>query len=449
VGDSGVHVIDAESARFGDFERVQLAGLVDGEWPAAARRSILYGSDILRQLGWPSEVDRREAARARFFELLRSASHQVRVSAFSLEGDSLVSPSPFLEELAACELELTEHPDAPLAVFEHEGLTLPVPRLDHLGASARAWAAHRLARDGGARTAGGHLGTTDTLQAPAYSLSALERYQDCPFRFFAAHVLRLEEEPEDQSVLTPRRRGQLLHDILHRFFARWDDAGEGAITPDTLDRAREMFTAVAEPLLSALPESEAALERARVCGTAISLGVMDIVLGLEATRKEAARERWLEYRLEGRFSLGATGGPAVPLRGVADRIDLLPGRRLRVIDYKTGFAPAVDRALQVPVYALCAQQRLSERDGAPWRVAEAMYLSFAGRRAEVPVVSADADAGASAAALPAALPAARERLLQVLSGIEAGTCTPAPYDPAICRTCAYSAVCRIGVTADD
>ena len=445
IGESGVHVIDAESARFGEFERVQLAGLVDGEWPAAARRSILYGSDILRQLGWPSEVDRREAARVRFFELLRSASQQVRVSSFSLDGDSLVSPSPFLEDLAACELEGTEHLDEAIAVFEHEGLTLPVPRLDHLGASARAWAEHRLTRERGERAAGGSPATTDTLQAPAYSLSALERYQDCPFRFFAAHVLRLEEEPEDQSVLTPRRRGQLLHDILHRFFARWDDAGEGAITPDTLDRARQMFTAVAEPLLSALPESEAALERARVCGTAISLGVMDIVLGLEATRKEAARERWLEYRLEGRFSLGTAGGPAVPLRGVADRIDLLPGRRLRVIDYKTGFAPGVDRALQVPVYALCAQQRLSERDGAPWRIAEAMYLSFAGRRAEVPVVSADDDAAAAGAALSAA----RERLLQVLSGIEAGHCAPAPYDPAICRTCAYSAVCRIGVTADD
>ena len=74
-----------------------------------------------------------------------------------------------------------------------------------------------------------------------------------------------------------------------------------------------------------------------------------------------------------------------------------------------------------------------------------MYLSLAGRRAEVPVVSAHDDPAAAGAALSAA----RERLLQVLSGMEAGACPPAPYDSAICRTCAYSAVCRIGVTADD
>jgi RecB family exonuclease len=51
----------------------------------------------------------------------------------------------------------------------------------------------------------------------------------------------------------------------------------------------------------------------------------------------------------------------VPLRGVADRIDLLSDRRLRVIDYKTGYPPQPKRALQVPVYALCVQERLAER----------------------------------------------------------------------------------------
>ncbi|MGH7464722.1 MAG: hypothetical protein ACREK1_06070, partial [Longimicrobiales bacterium] len=32
-GESGVHLVDAESARYGDFDEVQLAGLVEGEWP--------------------------------------------------------------------------------------------------------------------------------------------------------------------------------------------------------------------------------------------------------------------------------------------------------------------------------------------------------------------------------------------------------------------------------
>jgi RecB family exonuclease len=123
----------------------------------------------------------------------------------------------------------------------------------------------------------------------------------------------------------------------------------------------------------------------------------------------------------------------VPLRGVADRIDLLEGNRLRVIDYKTGSAPERSRALQVPVYALCAQERLTARDGAAWAVEEGLYLSFAGKRAVVRV----ADAGD-----PEMLATARERVFGLVDQINAGEFPPRPHDPMICSYCAYSSVCR-------
>jgi ATP-dependent helicase/nuclease subunit B len=53
---------------------------------------------------------------------------------------------------------------------------------------------------------------------PALSLSALERYQDCPFKFFASDLLRLEEPPEDELSLTPRERGRFIHEVFQRFF---------------------------------------------------------------------------------------------------------------------------------------------------------------------------------------------------------------------------------------
>ena len=73
---------------------------------------------------------------------------------------------------------------------------------------------------------------------PAYSLSSLERYQDCPFKFFAADVLRLEEAPEDESTLSPRARGRFIHEVFQRFFEAWDANGHGTITTDRLDAAR-------------------------------------------------------------------------------------------------------------------------------------------------------------------------------------------------------------------
>ena len=204
--------------------------------------------------------------------------------------------------------------------------------------------------------------------APAYSLSALERYQDCPFKFFAADVLRLEETPEDESALSPRARGRFIHEVFQRFFEAWDAGGHGADHADRHRRgARSCLRAVAEPLLAAA----ARCRRGARAHAAVRLG------DLGRHRRRRARPRGVAAG-DGHASAGSSIGSrassrsAMPAaaasrcKGVADRIDLLAGRRLRVIDYKSGSAPNAKRALQVPIYALCAQERLTERDGAPW-----------------------------------------------------------------------------------
>ena len=161
---------------------------------------------------------------------------------------------------------------------------------------------------------------------------------------------------------------------------------------------------------------------------------------MESARPGAVRERWLEYRLEGEFSLGGdpstplgAGVRRIPLRGVADRIDLLEGDRLRIVDYKTGSAPERARALQVPVYALCAQERLALRDGREWSIDEAVYVSFAGKKAIVGIAD-DND--------PRLLSTARERVFGLVDQINAGVFPPRPNDPIMCGYCAYSSVCR-------
>jgi RecB family exonuclease len=210
---------------------------------------------------------------------------------------------------------------------------------------------------------------------------------------------------------------------------------------DRLDEARDTFVRVAGPLLDRLPDADAALERARLFGSAIAVGLVDVVLGIEAARPAAVRERLLEHRLDGTFSLGEPGR-RVALKGVADRIDLLDGRRLRVIDYKSGVAPNPKRAIQVAIYALCAQERLSARDGAPWRVDEAAYIAFTGRRPVVSIVKPDR-------APDDVLAAARRRLFDLVAGIERGEFPPRPHDPIICGSCAYSSVCRKDYVGDE
>lgn len=440
AGEGGVHLVDADSAPYGDFDEVHLAGLVEGEWPERQRGSIFYSSGLLRELGWPCDIERVDGARTAFRDLLRLPARRLVVSTFLLENDALVTGSPFLDELEPAALDRVEESVPAARIFEFEALGFDPVRAEHLCQTAAEWAQFRVAARTTARKR--QPGVTTGHQAPSFSVSALERYQDCPFKFFAAEVLRLEDTPEDEAVLSPRGRGRFIHEVFQAFFEVWDRRGDGPVTPERLDEARAVFAEVAEPLLARLPDGDSSLERTRLFGSAIAMGLVDVVLDLEASRPGRVVQRWLEYRLNGEFTLGAPDRRA-SLRGVADRIDLLEGHRLRVIDYKSGYAPNPKRALQVPVYALCACERLEMRDGVPWTVDEAAYIAFSGKRTLVPIVKA----GGSDRA--ASLPSARERLFAMLDGVARGEFPPRPHDPMMCGYCAYASVCRKDYVGDE
>ena len=73
TGEEGIHLLDAQAARFGAFETLAIVGMIEGEWPERARRNIFYSPGVLAALGWPSERDRRSASVSAFVDLLRSA----------------------------------------------------------------------------------------------------------------------------------------------------------------------------------------------------------------------------------------------------------------------------------------------------------------------------------------------------------------------------------------
>jgi RecB family exonuclease len=421
-GESGVHIVDADSARFGDFDAVQLGGLVDGEWPDRPRRDIFYSPAILRELGWPAESHRLAGMRAAFRDLLSLAADRVVVSTFTLEDDALVTVSPLLDEIDAVNLDRAEYETSRVPIFDYENETMAARAAD-TGEDAR------------------YRGVTSGHRPARYSLSALERYQDCPFRFFAADVLRLDEPLEDEPLLSPRARGRFVHEVFQRFFEAWDARHGGTITPERIEEARALFEQVAAPLLARFPDADAALERTRLFGSAISVGIVDVVLGLEAGRPVDVRSRWLERRFDGEYSLGGSDR-RLALKGVIDRVDLLDGRRLRVIDYKSGYAPHVKRALQVPVYALAAQEQLSEGEGTAWQIDEAVYVAFTGKRNLVPVVKPSAGDAAET------LAAARARVFAAVDAIERGEFPPRPHDPIMCTSCAYPSVCRKDYVGD-
>src|SRR5262245_12628145 len=186
----------------------------------------------------------------------------------------------------------------------------------------RAWAELRAARS--PADASEYHGSAGAAPARAWSVSAIETYLDCPFKFFAQHVLQLDEEPDDEEVMDPRRQGQFVHEVFETFFREWQNAGHRAITPRNLDAARELFALVVERARTRLPDAEAGLERTRLLGSPAAAGLGEAVFRMEAERPTAVVERLLEKRLEGEFTFATSGGTrTLALSGKADRLDLL------------------------------------------------------------------------------------------------------------------------------
>ena len=158
---------------------------------------------------------------------------------------------------------------------------------------------------------------------------------------------------------------------------------------------------------------------------------------MEIDRPVPVVERLLEHSLSGRFVFQGSDGPReIDLRGKADRVDLLADGTFRLVDYKLGWPPDRSRALQLPVYGACAEQRLAGYRGRHWTLAEAIYLAFSGKRSQAPVVKpGDPDA-------EKALDAARTRLLTIVDRVAQGEFPPQPTDEILCDFCAYAAVCR-------
>lgn len=434
----GVRILDAQSARFADLEDVQILGLVDTEWPERRRRNVFYPRSLVAQLE-PSrperiaideERDHVRAARAVFRDLIGLAGARTRLSTFALESEAVVEPSTFLDDVPSFGLQ-TERAaaDDGARVFGYEVLAA-----DSLATGSRWAKARSTNADRDRRRFEGEAGA---WVLPRVSVSRLERYMKCPFQFYVSNVLQVSEQPEDEVSRSPLERGRFLHELFETFFHEWQERKRGRITGDTIDEARALFEEIAGPALRSLPPAEAGLERARLFGSAVGSGIVDRVFAMEAERGAGIRERLMEYELDDAFTFVGEDGASrnVRLRAKIDRVDLLDDGTFRLIDYKTKYVPDRRQALQLPIYSACVQTSLLKTHGRKISASEAMYLSFEGPQAVVPLE----ERGKLFEDLTTS---AGHRLVAALDDIAAGHYPARPETKNLCTMCAFVAVCR-------
>ena len=284
------------------------------------------------------------------------------------------------------------------------------------------------------------------LRERPYSVSALQRFAACPYRFHLSAILRLSPraEPARAEQLDPLTRGELFHEVQALALRSLDAAGKLPIHPAGLAGAKEALDATLDEVAAEYAD-RLAPPIPRVWQDEIERMRIDLHGWLDRVA-EASRE-WIPIKFELGFGIdrgraqadaASAGQPAVlpggyHLRGAIDLIERARDRAvLRVTDYKTGadatrpgLVVGGGEVLQPVLYSLAAEALL----GSDVQEARLFFCTARGGFAERTVVM---DEGPRRLGL--------EVLEAVDGAVERGFLPPLPKKDA-CARCDYRVVC--------
>lgn len=373
----GVTVLDAMAARGLRFRHLFILGLNEQVFPRAilpepflsddARRRIVddLGYKVRRVFRLSQKKEGYDEERLLFTLLLQSADEEIHL--FYQRADRqgrLLSPSNFLQALRMAIGDPPEErvPRSVLARYRafRDWLT-PVESFVHArGQVPERMALLRIAPEDAQATqkaldslnrwqppAGefdGMVGPVERFlerrQARGYSPTALETLATCPFRFFAAKVLALEEieDPSESTETTVIEEGVLYDTILTRLYQGLHEQGVPAAEWRT--RALEGLPGVAAEVF-AEHERKNFIRHPALWHAVRERILEDLATFLDRDGREIAESgqlpSYFQKRLLERLDLPLDGKRiSVPVYGIPDRVDSGRGL-LRIVDYKRSF----------------------------------------------------------------------------------------------------------------
>ncbi len=278
-------------------------------------------------------------------------------------------------------------------------------------------------------------GITPLLEAKfsaehSWSASRLGDYGTCPYLFFVNDCLGLEQRQELQLDFDALQLGGMLHKVLEGTFSgSMDLTDQEAVLARLEASARSVFGRA--PNYYGFRPSK--LWEVRQ---------VELLDALHKSVEQLCREaQWKPVALEVPFGLGKEpplqldlGRETIRLHGIIDRVDCNPQGFLRVIDYKTGSSHhskedlEAGRSLQLPIYALAAQEVLGLGE-----VIEGFYWEILQAKAGSLKLSKYEWEGSKG--LPASVQVLSRELERMITSIRKGEFPPLPASgqcPAYC-----------------
>jgi ATP-dependent helicase/nuclease subunit B len=301
-----LRILGAIEARLIRADRLILAGLEEGVWPAPAPVDPFLSRPMRKSAGLPAP-ERRIGLSAHDFAQAACAPEVVLLNT-ERRGDAPAVASRWLWRLRTLAKGAgVELPDRPEALDWARALDAPIaPPPPEL------------------RTAARPRPTPPVAARPReLPVTGVERWIRDPYAIYARYILKLRPLERPDEPVEARARGTAVHAAFERF-AREHPGDLG-------DHHRGVFSSILLEELSnaGLPESRLTRERA------LATNVAPWVLALETRRRPGARllieqQGWYEF---------LTSGGLFRVTAKADRIELRTGAG-DILDFKTGAAPS-------------------------------------------------------------------------------------------------------------
>ncbi|OMD86487.1 PD-(D/E)XK nuclease family protein [Paenibacillus odorifer] len=274
------------------------------------------------------------------------------------------------------------------------------------------------------------------------SVTQLERYAQCPKRFFFSQILKLrakETAEFDRSKwLDAASRGSLLHSIFYHYLK---EMAAGSIHEDRLKHDEHRLQEITEQVIREY-EAKVPPPTPHIFHKECDSLRRDVAIFYQMEQKAEGRPRFFELELtvDGQpMSVKLDNGLVIRMKGFVDRVDEIGPHKYKIYDYKTGSPAKYDEneyfsqgtQLQHALYAVAVEQWLKHTGMDPEaRVVESAYY-FPTERGKGDEVSRVQNKAAELS----------ELVGHLLASMESGTFT-ATTELKRCSYCDYGAVCK-------
>lgn len=163
------------------------------------------------------------------------------------------------------------------------------------------------------------------LKKRELSASSLQRYEECPYKFYLEKVIGLTSEEEEDYFLSPREEGSLMHELL-------EDLSEAELSKERFDEKLASLIKAKDPDFDLFREN---------LTEDISERIWKILSEekshlLESSVVETLSEKFFKFEVDLKSKKITDTGGDFSIRGLVDRIDVSQNNKALIYDYKRG-----------------------------------------------------------------------------------------------------------------